>query len=253
MARAADQGDPGIQVLAQSGAAAAATDQPKKTRDRHASRPPLRPVRRQLQRPEPRREHGPGPDLRAPLDPAGRPSLRRDPLGDPDREHRQRVGQARLRAEGRRGPRVLEPARDERRRQQVLPRPPRHDGARDERPPAHRPGRQHDQRVGRDPALLRDRRGPPRVPGRADPPARPPEDGLQLAGLVQRRDRGRSRSARPASSTRSRTRCRASWTWPRPRRCCSSSARAPAATCRRSGRAGRRCRAAAPPAARSAS
>ncbi len=38
MARAADQGNPGIQVLAQSGAAAAATDQPKKaTRDRHAT------------------------------------------------------------------------------------------------------------------------------------------------------------------------------------------------------------------------
>ena len=34
-----------------------------------------------------------------------------------------------------------------------------------------------------------------------------------------------------ASSTRSRTRCPRSWTWPRPRRCCSSSARAPAATC----------------------
>ena len=28
------------------------------------------------------------------------------------------------------------------------------------------------------------------VPGRADPPARPPEDGVQLAGLVQRRHRG---------------------------------------------------------------
>ena len=69
---------------------------------------------------------------------------------------RQRVGQARLRAEGRRGPGVLEPARHERRRQQVLPRPRRHAGARDERPPADRPRRQHDHRLGGDPALLRD-------------------------------------------------------------------------------------------------
>ena len=44
-----------------------------------------------------------------------------------------------------------------------------------------------------------------RLPGRADPPPGPPEDGLQLAGLVQRRRSRRSRSARPASSTRSRT------------------------------------------------
>ena len=44
------------------------------------------------------------------------------------------------------------------------------------------------------------------VQGRADPPARPPEDGLQLAGLVQRRASRPGRSARPASSTRSRTR-----------------------------------------------
>ena len=33
------------------------------------------------------------------------------------------------------------------------------------------------------------RRGPAGLPGRADPPARPPEDGVQLAGLVQRRHR----------------------------------------------------------------
>ncbi len=37
----------------------------------------------------------------------GRPSLRRDHLGVPDRRHRQRVRQERLRAEGRRGPRLL--------------------------------------------------------------------------------------------------------------------------------------------------
>ena len=204
MARAAVHGDQGVQVMAESGAANAATTKQPGSRPRQDPSP--RAVRGQLQRPEPGRHAGPRPDLRAALDPAGRPPLRRDPLGDPDREHRQRVGQARLRAEGRRGPRVLEPARDERRRQQVLPRPPQHARPRDERPPADRPGRQHDRCLGRDPALLRDRRGPPRLPGRADPPARPPEDGLQLAGLVQRRDRGQSRSARPASSTRSRTR-----------------------------------------------
>ena len=127
--------------------------------------------------------------LRAPLDPPGRPSLRRDHLGDADRGHRQRVRQARLRAEGRRGPRLLEPARDQRRRQQVLPRPRRDAGAGDERQAADRPGRQHDRRLGRDPALLRDRRRPEGLPGRADPPHRPPEDGVQLAGLVQRRHR----------------------------------------------------------------
>ena len=78
----------------------------------------------------------------------------------------------------------------QRRRQQVLPRPPRHAGARDQRQAAHRSRGQHDHRVGRDPALLRDGRGPRDLQGRADPPPRPPEDGLQLAGLVQRRHRG---------------------------------------------------------------
>ena len=101
----------------------------------------------------------------------------------------ERDRQERLRAEGRRGPQLLAPARDQRRRQQVLPRPPRHPGARDQRQAAHRPRRQHDRRLGRDPALLRHGRGPPGLQGRADPPPRPPEDGLQLAGLVQRRDR----------------------------------------------------------------
>ena len=95
-------------------------------------------------------------------------------------------GKSRLRAEGRRGPRLLEPARHQRRGQQVLPRPPRNPGARDLRPPADRSRRQHDHGLGRDPALLRDRRGPADLQGRADPPDRPPEDGVQLAGLVQR-------------------------------------------------------------------
>ncbi len=119
----------------------------------------------------------------------GSPPLRRDHLGVPDRRHRQRERQERLRAEGRRGPRLLVAARHQRRGLQVLPRPPQHPGARDLRPPAHRPRRQHDRRLGRDPALLRDRRGPRHLQGRADPPHRPPEDGVQLAGLVQRRHR----------------------------------------------------------------
>ena len=175
--------------------------------------------------------HGQGPHLRAPLDHA-RASIptTRSP-GRPDRRHRQRVGQARLRAEGRRGPEVLEPARDERRRQQVLPRPRRHAGARDQRPPADRPGRQHDRRPGRRPSTTSRRDADlADLPGRADPSPRPPEDELQLAGLVQRRDRGEAAVLAPASSTRSRTRCPRSWTSPRPRRCSSSSARAPAAT-----------------------
>ena len=90
----------------------------------------------------------------------------------------QRDRQDRLRAEGRRGPGVLEPARHQRRGQQVLPRPRRHAGARAQRQAADRPRRQHDRRLGRDPALLRHGRGPRRVPGRADPPPGPPEDGF---------------------------------------------------------------------------
>ena len=110
-------------------------------------------------------------------------------LGIPDGRHLERDRQDGVRAEGRRGPELLEPARHQRRGQQVLPRPRRHAGARAQRPAAHRPRGQQHHRVGRDPALLRDRRGPRRVQGRAHPPARPPEDGVQLAGLVQRRDR----------------------------------------------------------------
>ena len=150
-----------------------------------ARRGPRRPVRRQLHR----RGH-PRPDLRAPLDPPGRPPLRRDHLGVPHRRHLERVRQERVRAEGRRGPDLLVAARHQRRREQVLPRPHRHAGARAQRQAAHRPRGQQHRRLGRDPALLRHGRGPRRVPGRADPPPGPPEDGVQLAGLVQRGDRG---------------------------------------------------------------
>ena len=165
-----------------------------------------------------------GPELAAPVHHAGRPSLRRDRMGDADRGHRQRDRQDRLRAEGRRGPQGLEPARDQRRREQVLPRARRDARAREQRPPAHRPRGQHHRGLGRDPALLRDGRGPPVLPGGAHAPPRAPEDGVQLAGLVQRRESSRSRSAPPASSTPSRTTWAASWTSPRPRPCSSSSA-----------------------------
>ena len=74
------------------------------------------------------------------------------------------------------------------------------------RPPADRPGRAVDHRLGGDAALLRDGRGPRHVPRRADPPPRPPEDELQLARSGSTSGSRRSRSARPASSTRSRTR-----------------------------------------------
>ena len=84
--------------------------------------------------------------------------------------------------------------------------------------------------LGGDPALLRHRRGPRRLQGRADPPAGPPEDGLQLARSGSTSASRSSRSAPPASSTRSRTRCPRSWTSPRPRRCSSSTARARAST-----------------------
>ncbi len=57
------------------------------------------------------------------------------------------------------------------------------------RPPADRSRREHHHGLGGDAALLRDGRRPQRFPRRADAPARPPEDELQLARLVQRRRR----------------------------------------------------------------
>ncbi len=112
-------------------------------------------IRRELRRHGRLRQQGHRPQVGPPLHARGRPPLRRDRVGAPDRGHRQRDRQDRLRAEGRRGPQGLEPARDQRRRQQVLPRPRRHPGAGEQRQAAHQPGRQHDRGVGRDPALLR--------------------------------------------------------------------------------------------------
>ena len=68
------------------------------------------------------------------------------------------------------------------------------------------------------------------LPGRADPPPRPPEDGVQLAGLVQRRDRAEAAVLGLLHQLASRTTWARSWTSRRPRPCSSSSARAPAAT-----------------------
>ena len=193
------------------------------------------------------------PDLRAPLDHARHPSLRRDRLGDAHREHLQRVGQDRVRADGHRGALVLEPAGHQRRRQQVLPRPHRHAPAREERQAAHRPGRQHHHGLGGHAALLRHGRGPPGVQGGADPSPGPPEDGLQQPRLVQRGRGGAPAVLGLLHQLRPGHRCPRSWTSPRPRPCCSSTARAPASTCRPSGAARSGCRAAASPAARSAS
>ena len=104
-------------------------------------------------------------------------------------------------------------------------------GRETQRQAAHRPRRQHDRRLGRHAALLRHRRRPADLQGRADPPPRPPEDGLQLARSGSTWAWKRSRSARPASSTRCATRWAASWTSPRQRPCSSSTAAAPASTC----------------------
>ena len=71
--------------------------------------------------------------------PASRPSTKSS--GAPRRRHPGLEGQARLRAEGRRGPLGLVRHRDQHRRQQISARPGRHARARDRRPPAHLPRR----------------------------------------------------------------------------------------------------------------
>ena len=95
----------------------------------------------------------------------GDPPLRRDHLGVPDRRHRQRIGQVGLRAEGRRGPRLLVAARHQRRGQQVLPRPPRHPGARDQRQASSSTGSSTRSRPGRRPSTTS-------RPTRTSPPSR---------------------------------------------------------------------------------
>ena len=70
-----------------------------------------------------------------------------------------------------------------------------------------------------------------RLQGRADPPARPPEDGLQLARLVQRRHRGEAAVLGLLHQLGRGHDVARSWTWPRPRPCSSSTAPARAPTC----------------------
>ena len=98
-------------------------------------------------------------------------------------------GQAGVRAARHRGPDDLEPDGDQHRRFEVLPRTARVPGAREQRAPAHRAGGRHHLRLGRRAGLLRDRRGPPQLLGRADAPAGPAEGRVQQPGLVQRRHR----------------------------------------------------------------
>ena len=90
--------------------------------------------------------------------------------------------------------------------------------------------------VGASAEVLRQRRRSAGVLGRPEAPARLSEGGVQLARLVQRRLRAARRSARRASSTPCRTRWSRSSAWRRPRGCCSSTAPAPARTCRTSAR-----------------
>ena len=108
----------------------------------------------------------------------------------------------------------------------------RHARARAQRQAAHRPRRRHDYRLGEQAEVLRQRGRSAGVQRRSEAPARLSEGGVQQPGLVQRRVREGTRSARRASSTPCRTRWSRSSAWRRPRGCSSSTARAPARTCR---------------------
>ena len=87
----------------------------------------------------------------------------RDPFDEIEWEIARRAhpgqGQAGVRAEGRRVPEVLVADRDEHRRAEVLPRPPRLARARAQRQADDRPRRRHDRRLGPRGRLLRERRG----------------------------------------------------------------------------------------------
>ena len=122
---------------------------------------------------------------------ARRRRLRERRVGAAHRGHHRRERQGRLRAEGRRGPQELDPDRDQRRRPEVLPRHRRHAGARALGAPADLAASPTPSPAGarKDGYFADDerRRG---VQRRAQAPARPAEDVVQLAGLVQRRRRG---------------------------------------------------------------
>ncbi len=135
---------------------------------------------------------GGGPPLRALLHGPGCGPVRHRRVGDARRRHHQRARRGDLRAARRRGPQDLVADRHQRRRLQVLPRPPRLAAARAQRAPADRPRRRHHRLLGARERLLRHRRRRRRLPRRAHPRAALPDGLLQLAGLVQRRHRAQA-------------------------------------------------------------
>ena len=144
--------------------------------------------------------------------------------------HLQRERRRRLRAERRRDAEVLVADGHQRRRLEVLPRPPQHARPRDLRAPAHRPRRPHHHPVGTRGRLLRLRGGRRHLPRRARRTSfstRWPPSTRRCGSTSASK---RSRSARRASSTPSRTRWTPSSAWPRPRACSSSTARGRART-----------------------
>ena len=150
---------------------------PPQPPSRHAP-DPRGPVRRQLRRHGRQRPPAKGLTFERRWTTPGHPSLRRDHLGDADRGDRQRV--AASSSSSRRTSRSRSSGASSRRTSSSASTSAATSGRRSARraSAAHRPGRQHDRRLGGDPALLRDRRGPRSLPGRADPPPRPPEDGF---------------------------------------------------------------------------
>ena len=164
---------------------------------------------------------------------AGRPSVRHASSGR-RATRASATATGRLRAGRRRVPHDLVAERDEHRRPEVLPRPARLAGARALGQADDRPRRRHDRRLGPRARLLRDARGRRRLRGRAHLHPAPPDGGLQLPGLVQRRASRSSRSARPASSSASRTRWTRSSTGTPRRARSSAAARARASTSRTS-------------------
>ena len=117
---------------------------------------------------------------------------------------------------------------------EVLPRHARHAGARALGPPADRPRRRHDRRLGREGRLLRDARTTRDASAPSSRTSSPAEDGVQLAGLVQRRRRGAPAVLRLLHQLGRRLDGLDPRRSPRPRACSSSTAPAPARTSRRS-------------------
>ena len=164
----------------------------RRRRGRRRSRPPATGPSPQGPRGRLRRQlHGrghPRPDVRAPLDAPGRPPVRRD-----------RRGRSAPPTSPTRPARPSSSRRTSRSRRSGASSRPTSSSASTSAATSARPEREHSVKqlidrvvntiaaLGGDPALLRDGRGPRRLPGRADAPPRPPEDGVQLAGLVQRR------------------------------------------------------------------